>query len=368
MKFSQVLESRINPEKSRNFSRERFEAGLERLKELAQQAGLVRPESSIQVVGTNGKGTTSWFLSAILSRHFRTGLYTSPHLLSYTERIRVNGVPVSEDDLEAACSDLANVDLSDLTYFELLTIVAGKVFSRARTEFQIYEAGLGGRLDATHIFQGRNVLLTRIDLDHQNVLGSTPEQILREKLGIASSGARIIMMKQKYFSREEVAQQTPCPLIEFPESLESFRSYLDYNKAFARFAAMQIAGVDSDDLPPMPGRLEVRRKAGKTLVYDHAHNPAAIEEVMRSLKQMPDFPGEFLVLAGVLPDRDAGDCLKAARSTGGRLLEIRADFFQAPGGESIPIEELASVLAAPEEWIVFLGSHRLYSAYLGICL
>jgi dihydrofolate synthase/folylpolyglutamate synthase len=371
MSLAENLESRINPERSRKFSAAEFARSLERLDAMAQKTGIVDSEKSIHVVGTNGKGSTSWFLSAILSRRSQTGLYTSPHLLHFTERIRIDQKPASEVDLLAVYKALCDQEnLDDLTYFELLTMLAGAHFTREGTKWRVYEAGLGGRLDATRIFKGRYAVLTQIDLDHTAVLGSTPREILKEKIGVCSDQTKLLIaMRQRYFSAEEVAASAPCEVVTFEPARDDFATYLEYNQAFARFAAGFICpGIDTAELPPMPGRLEMRRSRGKTLVFDHAHNPAAIEEVIRSVRRMPGCPQQILLALGVLPDRSADDCMKAASAPGVRVIQIESDFFQTLPGAGIRIEKLGELLAAPETWLVFLGSHRLYSAFLDLNL
>lgn len=371
MTLAENLENRINPERSRKFSASEFARSLLRLELLALESGIVDSSRSIHVVGTNGKGSTSWYLAALLSSSGLTGLYTSPHLLHFTERIRLGQEPVSEAELTDVYEELSKqADLSDLTYFELLTVLSGALFRKKETQWRVYEAGLGGRLDATRIFKGRYVVLTQIDLDHTAVLGSTADQILREKTGICGAETRLLIsMAQKFFSPEDVAALAPCKAVTFGARLEDFPTYLEYNQAFARFAAEHICpGLAPRALPAMPGRLEVRRRAGKTLIFDHAHNPAAISEVIRSVRKMPGCPDQILVALGVLPDRNAQDCLAAAAGPGVRVVQIKSEFFQHLPGISMSIDELPQLLLQPEAWVVFLGSHRLYSAFLGTSL
>lgn len=371
MTLGEILEGRINPERSRKFSTAEFAKSLLRLETLASELGIVDSEKSVHVVGTNGKGSTSWFLSALLDSNESTGLYTSPHLIHFTERVRIGLAPVPEADLLAEYLTLCGEhDLADLTYFELLTVLAGSLFSKRKLKRRVYEAGLGGRLDATRIFRGAHVVLTQIDMDHMNVLGSTPREILQEKLGICTGHARLVIsMAQKHFSADEVLEAAPCPVKTFDIPLSEFPTYLEYNEAFARFTAAQIAPAPfPDSLPPMPGRLEKRRVRDKTILFDHAHNPAAIAEVIRSVRRMPGCPDRLLAALGVLVDRNALDCMDAAASPGVRIVLIESEFFQTPIGTGIPVDRLASLLEAEETWILFLGSHRLYSAFLDLSL
>lgn len=370
MTLSQILDERINPERSRMFNPEQFAKGMRRLEALADEIGIADPGSSIQVVGTNGKGSTSWFLSALLSSGAPAGLYTSPHLIHFTERVRIGLMPVPEEELFAVYKTFQGTSLEDLTYFELLTVLAGRVFAERKIERRVYEAGLGGRLDATRIFRGAHVVLTQIDMDHMKVLGDSPQAILKEKLGICTRDTRLVIsMMQKHFTSEEIQKAAPCPVLTFDRPPGEFQTYLEYNEAFARFAAGTIApGNFPENLPPMPGRLEKRQARGKTILFDHAHNPAAIAEVIRSVRRMPGCPDRLLVALGVLLDRSSKDCMAAAEGPGVRIIPIEAEFFQTPEGTGVPIQKLSRLLEADETWILFLGSHRLYSAFLDLSL
>lgn len=175
-----------------------FETYLDELGLFSMQLGLSRmhtslarldltqtPATVVQVVGTNGKGSTSGFLAALAKSHgLQVGLYQSPHLVSVRERIRINGYFVPEHTwLEAANTVLARCADLGLTYFELLTVMALQIFSTARLDLVILEAGLGGTHDATCAIPADFVIITPIGLDHEAVLGPTLADIARDKAG-----------------------------------------------------------------------------------------------------------------------------------------------------------------------------------------
>ncbi|HEY6721626.1 MAG TPA: Mur ligase family protein, partial [Burkholderiales bacterium] len=163
-----------------------IELGLERVAQVRDVLGRSSPAAIFTVAGTNGKGSTCAILEAILlAAGYKVGLYTSPHLLRYNERVRLDGVPVSDAVLCAAFETVerARGDVA-LTYFEFGTLAAWEIFAAEALDAVILEVGLGGRLDAVNVFDSDCALLTSVDLDHMDYLGDTRESIGSEKAGI----------------------------------------------------------------------------------------------------------------------------------------------------------------------------------------
>ncbi|HRI03686.1 MAG TPA: folylpolyglutamate synthase/dihydrofolate synthase family protein [Pyrinomonadaceae bacterium] len=186
--------------------------GLENIRTLIDALG--KPHEKylkVQVAGTNGKGSVCAFLNSIcLDAGVKTGLYTSPHLISITERVKINGIDISEDEFarhatlvrETAESLLANGELEYRpTFFEQMTAIALVAFGEAKVELAILETGLGGRLDATTAANAEIAAITRIDLDHQEYLGDTIEEIAAEKAAIIRAGSKVVVGEQ---SREAI--------------------------------------------------------------------------------------------------------------------------------------------------------------------
>lgn len=172
--------------------------GLEKLKQALQHKTWfyqLSPEKIITVAGTNGKGTTCAALQTLLlSAGKKVGLYTSPHLISTTERIRVNGVPISENEFVRLY--LQNRDLIrqyDLTHFESLTLMAAEYFfGQNDLDYVIFEVGLGGTYDATNVFPNRYSMITALAMDHQNILGHTIAEIAKNKFGIIKPNSKVV--------------------------------------------------------------------------------------------------------------------------------------------------------------------------------
>ena len=172
-----------------------IDMGLERVSAVLQRLDLSLPAATITVGGTNGKGSTVAMLDAILrAEGYRVGTYTSPHILVYNERICVNGMPVSDDDLIQAFEriDQARQDIS-LSFFEFGTLAALVIFSAKALDVQILEVGLGGRLDAVNMVDATAAIVTSIDIDHESWLGTHREAIAREKAGIFRPGRPAVL-------------------------------------------------------------------------------------------------------------------------------------------------------------------------------
>lgn len=373
MKLERELAIRINPEKSRRFTAEQFAANLARLTDAAlSMQGQDR--TFVSVVGTNGKGSTSYYLAQLFEN--QTGLYTSPHLHSVYERIRINLENASEAECDAALLRLEKQhDLSNYSYFELLTILAGFLFHEKNLPVQIFEAGLGGRLDATSIFRAQYVVLTSIGLDHTELLGNSQEEILAEKLGICTKNARFVLCaNQPHLSRKTVEEMSPVPVLFFDEPYLQ-NSYLEFNRRFAKFCARKIAEDSNLALSPAssplrdpPGRLERRNLNERAIFFDNAHNPDAIRTALSSLRGFDDFPGtdSTRIFYAVLPDRDPDACLAAIQSAGfHKITALTGEAFR-PLPEALPAGAADKLLPLLAPWNIFVGSHRLYDSFLDL--
>ena len=296
------------------FSRRGVDLGLERLQgALAELGHPERRFAAVQVAGTNGKGSISTMVERIASAAgLRCGLYTSPHLLSWCERIRLPDGLIAEAELRRLLQGLQPLALRhDLTPFELVTAAAFLAFAEAGVELAVLEVGLGGRLDATTVHPRRDVLaFASIGLDHTEALGPTLAAIATEKAGVLHGGGRAVSGPQTPEAAAVLQRQAEacgCPL-RWVEPLPpeaaggrelGLRGELQrHNGAVAVAAAEALAElgwpIDAAAIrrglreARWPGRLARHRFGGRPLLLDGAHNPPAAEALRRELDGAAD--------------------------------------------------------------------------------
>lgn len=238
-----------------------IELGLERSRAVAQRLGLLPARATtLTVAGTNGKGSSVTLAAAIYqAAGYRTGRYTSPHLLRYNERVAIDGVEASD---EALCRAFAAIEQArgeiSLTYFEFGTLAALWLFREAGVEVQVLEVGLGGRLDSVNIVDADCALITNIGLDHTDWLGADRDSIGYEKAGVMRSGRPAI----------SVEDEPPRRLVEHAESLGAPLRRLGRDYAFERHADGRwdwrgangrYAGLPA---PALEGEIQYRNAAG----------------------------------------------------------------------------------------------------------
>lgn len=330
--------------------------GLERIEAVLDAIG--RPEQAFtiaQVGGTNGKGSISAMLAAMLqAAGRRVGLYTSPHLAHYRERIRVDGRPISESDFVDGVDALGTlITRLDLTVFEAGTALALDHFCRARVDVAVLEVGLGGRLDATTVGKPRVVVLGPIDYDHQHELGDTLALIATEKAAIIRSGvafsARQDPAAEAVITRRAAETGVPLSLegrdlrvTPLGFTLEVQRVHLEGpdwripdvacgllgvyqpgNALLAAAAARELGAAEGAIRAGLrgarwPGRFQIFRR-DPLVVLDGAHNPAGARALAASLRAyFPGRPVTFVI--GVLADKDAGGILAALRPLAARVI------------------------------------------------
>ncbi|MBI3395381.1 MAG: hypothetical protein HY042_06070 [Spirochaetia bacterium] len=391
--LEEELASRANPEKSRLFDRARLIASLQGVMKATED--WKRSGQRITVVGSNGKGSTAFFLAGLPS--VKTGLYTSPHLLNVTERIRIDGTPVDACallDILPALKERTGKLYTDLSYFEVLTLAALHLFEEQSCAVQVYEAGLGGRFDAVHAARSQTIVLTAVSLEHMQILGRTRREILAEKLAIITSASeRLIVMPQTntaedlsfdVIAREARTHNPSLDVVEYRERFGSGGSYIEYNRRFASFVLSQC-GIVHGSVPRFsaPGRLEEHRvrvgASGTPLrfLYDSGHNPEAVWHVLRYLRGEATGaydPQRTLVIVGVLRDRSPAECLLAAQSAGYVHFRVLEAEFLAKAPPDFPgagAVEPGGLVGLAEDAVrqgmtafVVIGSHYIYNFFL----
>jgi dihydrofolate synthase/folylpolyglutamate synthase len=324
-----------------------IELGLDRVREVATRMRLALPGTKIVVAGTNGKGSTCAMLESILlAAGYRVACYTSPHLVRFNERARLDGVPASDaalveqlDAVEAARGDVS------LTYFEYTTLAILKLFERAAPDALVLEIGLGGRLDAVNLVDADCAIVCCIDIDHAEFLGDTREKIGWEKAHVYRTGRPAICtdpvppqsltdyatgigadlwrfgrdfnyagdrQQWSYGGRGQRRNSLAYPALRGANqllnasgvlaALESLRDRLPVTAGAVRqgFATVEL-----------PGRFQVL--AGRpAVVLDVAHNPHAVAHLAANLDGMGFFPRTWAVF-GMLGDKDVAGCIAHLR-------------------------------------------------------
>lgn len=311
----------------------------------------------IHVTGTNGKTSTSRMIESLVRAHgLRTGLFTSPHLERFTERIMIDGEPIDDAAVADAWdevspfvdivdAELASEDDAPLTFFELLTVLAFVAFADAPIDVLVLEVGMGGSWDSTNTADGDVAVFAPIDLDHADRLGETISQIARVKAGIIKDGAAVVSARQDPAAEgvlRETAQRHGASIAfegaEFAlasqrlavggqqitvrglagtyedEYLPLYGAHQGFNAALAIAAVESLVGggtqrITGDILAEglgavtSPGRLQLVGTA-PTVLVDAAHNPHGVRALVAALRESFDFD-EWGVVLGVLSDKDA---------------------------------------------------------------
>lgn len=332
---------------------EQSEPGLARSSELLSLLGDPQKKLKfVHIAGTNGKGSTAAMLASVLqSAGYRTGLYTSPHLLRFHERMRVNGKEIDDKSLIALTNTVRNAaeQMSEMpTGFEIMTAIAFLYFVQEQCDIVSLEVGLGGRMDSTNVIPAPEVcVVANIGLEHTAILGDTVEKIAAEKCGIIKHGAHAVLFGQsegvENVAREKCAQEDVALTITAQEKLERISSSLDGQEFKYRGRgpyhlrllgeyqllnaltvidvcnALRSRGWDklTDEAideglshAQWPGRLELLRR-GPDFIVDGAHNPQCVDALMDSLAALYG-DKKLIFLTGVLRDKDWQQMLRRA--------------------------------------------------------
>lgn len=322
-----------------------IELGLDRVRAVAQRMDLQRPARKVVTVGgTNGKGSTVAFIEAIArAAGQRVGAYTSPHLLAYNERVRIEGRDAGDDELvsgfeavEAARGDIR------LTYFEYGTLCALWLFQRAQLDLAVLEVGLGGRLDAVNMVDADVAVITTVDIDHVDWLGTDREAIGFEKAGIArpwkplvlgeddppasvlrhayAIGASAVRARCDFFFESIDADQwewrevgkryeLPMPRLAAPAQLRNAATAIAALRALGESLPEEAIALGVAEAR-IPGRLQRFERDGVAVLVDVGHNPQAARELARWLRQSP-VAGRTLAVFAALADKDIGGVVEA---------------------------------------------------------
>lgn len=319
--------------------------GLERTRRLLAAVGDPhRSFRSIHIGGTNGKGSVSATMSAVLNAAgTRVGLYTSPHLCTFRERVQVAGAPVEEEAIVAAARSLwPAIEREGASFFEAATALAFLSFAEAGVETAIVEVGLGGRLDSTNLIDPELVVLTNVAVDHVDYLGGTIEAIAEEKAGIIKTGAPVLTGESDPDVVEIFRERAAAAGASFRRLEQGAAAEISLSREGTRFrvrttgwgelelrtpligehqawnTALAVTALDL--LPPdqrptasdlvrgvaevrWPGRMQIEEIDGVDWIFDVAHNAAGVGALRRTLGALP-VSGPLTAVVGIMRDKD----------------------------------------------------------------
>lgn len=321
----QQLFERHQSVQSVGFTTQAYKPGLDGMRALDQALGCPSGKfRSIHVAGTNGKGTVCCMLAAQLAaKGLRVGLYTSPHLLDFRERIKIIDDTCQLIPRESVWEflELAAIYEEGRSFFEITTAMAFWWFAEQEVDVAVIETGLGGRLDSTNILTPELAVITSIGLDHCAILGDTRSRIAAEKAGIFKPGVPAVIGECDPETApvfEQTAADVHCPIF-FVQADDSDATvaapdatgWAAANDATVRLA-MELLGEDIDEdaladyasITGLRGRWDVVRHAGKTLIFDIGHNPPALERNFARLGAMVAAPSDIAIVYGVMADKD----------------------------------------------------------------
>ena len=368
-------------------SRGRFGIRLGLSRTRALLAGLGNPERGFRgvlITGTNGKGSVHALVaSALAAAGYRVGQTPKPHLVTYRERLQIGGVPVDRDTFARltgevlAISDRVARRYGDPTEFELLTAITFLWFAESGIDLAVVEVGLGGRLDATHAWDGGVAAVTNVSLDHMDRLGDTVEAIAREKAAIimrgdlavtGASGSPLEIIRRR--ARRVAAPLTvvePAPLLAADRDgievdlgligpvrigLRGRHQAANAAVADAIVDALGSAGIAA--VPEAarragyasvqwPGRLELVEAGGREVLLDGAHNPAGAATLATAIDELGPLlrPGRATLVLAIMADKDVDGVIRALAASA-LLREARVICTAPPGGRALPADRLAS--------------------------
>lgn len=359
-----------------------YKPGLDRVVRLSETFGSPheRLKHVVHIAGTNGKGSTAHTIAAILqSQGYKTGLFTSPHLVDFRERIRVNGKMISEREVVRFVDQFQNMPVDvQPSFFELTTIMALKHFVDEDVDVAVVEVGLGGRLDSTNIVNPDLSVITNIALDHTDLLGATRREIAAEKAGIIKPGIPVVVGETDDEIRpvfEDACLGAHSPLIfaeEHGPIMETFEqadkmvyktkdhgiiygsltggcqiknattilAAIDQlNKAGMKISdeAIHAGFQDVAALTGLSGRWEIVSRKPLT-VCDTGHNPAGWAY---NVERIETLPGCRHLVVGFVADKDVKEILRMLADR--RMTNVRYYFVQPDSHRALPAEELAEM-------------------------
>ncbi|MEG9499989.1 bifunctional tetrahydrofolate synthase/dihydrofolate synthase [Mannheimia indoligenes] len=360
-----------------------IDMGLERITAVAKALNLLNPAPYvITVAGTNGKGSTCRLLEvALLKAGFRVGVYSSPHLIHYNERVRINGDVLPDSDHVQSFAKINEKKTTSLTYFEFSTLSAFELFKQNQLDIVILEVGLGGRLDATNIVNPNLAIITSIDIDHVAFLGDNREDIGREKAGIFREKIPVIIGEPDcpnsiieiakslncnafyrnqdwqfeiknnlfhWYSKEKSFKDLPLPLIPIPNAgtalaaLMQLPFEIDEQLIREAFLEAQMTGrfqtLTDKDFEKFSGRKPVAK-----VIIDVGHNPHAARYLADKLAELKQANQKIYAIFSALEDKDLSGIVEPLEHLIDEWHCAGLDCWRGQSGEAV-LSKLVKVL------------------------
>lgn len=330
-----------------------IDLGLERVIPVAEKLGVTRPNSKVfTVAGTNGKGSTSTTLAEILqAQGYNVGLYQSPHIYRFNERVKLSGIEVDDQALVDAFVQVDDArrecDLS-LSFFEATTLAAFVIFKDKKCDAWVLEVGLGGRLDVVNVVDPNVAVITNIGLDHIDWLGDTIEKIAFEKAGIIRPNIPVIFGGSQDIPQAILNKANECNASLSAVNRDYFYRFTEDGQAWmfastgctlklplgalalenisTAVAAILVSGLDIKQeaivqgiqQAKLQGRFEIRQVEGKTVIFDAGHNPHGVEFLLKQLKNYLNYNKQFTEVISVfsmLTDKDINSVAQLLKDT-----------------------------------------------------
>ena len=354
-----------------------IDLGLERVIPVAEKLGVTTPDAKvITVAGTNGKGSTSTTLAAILNAQgYQVGLYQSPHIYRFNERVKLAGIEVDDQSLIQAFVkvDQARRECNlSLSFFEATTLAAFTIFKNNKCDVWVLEVGLGGRLDVVNVVNPNVAVITNIGLDHTDWLGDTIEKIAFEKAGIIRPNIPVIFGGQQEIPQAIQNKACECHAPLYALNRDYFYEEADDGKTWnfassgttlklpkgalavdnisTAVAAILLSGLKVEQASMaqgikdarLSGRFEIRKIADKTVIFDAGHNPHGVEFLLKQLRKFMEYNKQYTEVVAVfsmLADKDINSVVKLLKKN---VMKWKIAEMNVP--RAAPLQQLESAL------------------------
>ena len=355
-------------------SRRNMVLGIDHFKALLETIN--NPQNKLKCIhigGTNGKGSTTNYVRAILeSAGYKVGTFTSPHLIAHNDRIRINNVPISDDKLLHYINESFGLwDKHNLSMFEMDMLISIQYFIDEAVDYVVYEVGLGGRLDATNVITPIVSAITNVDYDHMNILGNTLEKIAFEKAGIIKEGVPLLTTEVKdavRFVFEDICEKRKAPYIQV--KVPQYTGYYHFihegvevdlvdqgiyqvENASLAISIVKWLNLDIDNLKikeaiektHWQGRFE---KVAPSIYIDGAHNIKGVQKLVQSLASLPK---PWIIVFSALGDKDHDEMVHILNENADTLIVSEFDFYRAESAEILAHDTGAMVIKDYKEAI-----------------